>query len=123
MSSPPCNGFKQGRYDGRLESKEACDAVDDDFKAIAMNASPANYDGLFALAVPTSISGVPAIGDDRADTVASKQLPREALVASNRFGIKPGFEKDFEELWAKRDTSLKDLPGFVNFQVSFLSFT
>mmetsp|Transcript_31241 Transcript_31241/g.61858 ORF Transcript_31241/g.61858 Transcript_31241/m.61858 type:complete len:194 (+) Transcript_31241:506-1087(+) len=41
----------------------------------------------------------------------------QAFVASNRFGIKPGFEKDFEDMWAARDTSLADLPGFVNFQL------
>ena len=40
---------------------------------------------------------------------------REAFVASNRFGIKPGFEQTFEEMWAQRDSSLADLPGFRNF--------
>jgi len=105
-------------WESKEASEQQLDAVDD-FKAMAndKNASPANYDGLFALAVPTSISGVPAKGDGTDNTDVSKRLPREALVASNRFGIKPGFEKDFEELWAKRDTSLADLPGFVNFQL------
>mmetsp|Transcript_48548 Transcript_48548/g.58580 ORF Transcript_48548/g.58580 Transcript_48548/m.58580 type:complete len:318 (-) Transcript_48548:281-1234(-) len=84
--------------------------------------SPANYEGIFALSVPSAISGVPTgltvSATTPADTsLKQKRLPREAFVASNRFGIKPGFEKDFEDMWAARDTSLADLPGFVNFQL------
>ena len=113
------------------ESKEAYDLCIDsnavDFGTFAE--SPANYDGLFALAVPTSISGVAGMPNTASDTTTttasdddskidtSKRLPREAFVASNRFGIKPGFEKDFEDMWAGRDSSLADLPGFVNFQL------
>jgi len=111
------------------ESKEAYDLCND---SNAVNSgtfaeSPANYDGLFALAVPTSISGVAGMPitvsdttttlDDGSKIETSKRMPREAFVASNRFGIKPGFEKDFEDMWAGRDSSLADLPGFVNFQL------
>jgi len=98
----------------------ACVAAD--FGAIARDygGSPANYQGIFALSVTPAVSGVPAAAagspaspnDDKA-----KRLPREAFVASNRFGIKPGSERDFEALWAARDSSLADLPGFVNFQL------
>jgi len=96
------------------ESKEAyegCAGVPVD----AGHGAPANYDGLFALSLPPSVSGVPSGECGTVD--AGKRLPREAFVASNRFGIKPGFEKDFEDMWAARDTSLADLPGFVNFQL------
>jgi len=81
--------------------------------------APANYEGIFALSVPTAISGVPTTATTIDDPSSQKQkrLPREAFVASNRFGIKPGFEQDFEELWAARDSSLAELPGFVNFQL------
>jgi len=107
------------------ESKEAyeeCTSID--FKGIARDhgGSPANYEGIFALSVPTAISGVPTTTTTTTSNPTSakgtlKRLPREAFVASNRFGIKPGFEKDFEDIWAARDSSLADLPGFVNFQL------
>jgi len=101
------------------ESKEAyekCDIVLSDDETDTVTGSPANYDGLFASAVPNSISGASgSISDDAFDT--SKRFKREGLVASNRFGIKPGFEKEFEEMWASRESGLADLPGFVNFQL------
>jgi len=101
------------------EAYEECTSID--FKGIARDCggSPANYEGIFALSVPTAISGVPTTtaADSTSTTATSKRLPREAFVASNRFGIKPGFEKDFEDMWAARDSSLADLPGFVNFQL------
>merc|ERR1719161_2471343 len=72
-----------------------------------------DYDGLFALSLPSSedfevVNGWRKIEDEG-------RLPREAFVASNRFGIKPGFEKDFEDMWSCRDSSLADLHGFKNF--------
>lgn len=94
------------------DSKAAYEACSVDFAESA--GRTANYDGLFALALPPSVSGVPG---DRAVSVETARLPREAFVASNRFGIKPGFERDFEDMWAARDSSLADLPGFVNFQL------
>lgn len=74
-----------------------------------------DYDGLFALSLPPSedfevVNGWRKIEDEG-------RLPREAFVASNRFGIKPGFEKDFEDMWARRDSSLADLHGFKNFML------
>lgn len=35
----------------------------------------------------------------------------------NRFKVKPGHEADFEEVWAKRDSHLKTVPGFVAFHL------
>eukprot|EP00316_Scyphosphaera_apsteinii_P009855 CAMPEP_0119310812 /NCGR_PEP_ID=MMETSP1333-20130426/20323_1 /TAXON_ID=418940 /ORGANISM="Scyphosphaera apsteinii, Strain RCC1455" /LENGTH=255 /DNA_ID=CAMNT_0007315063 /DNA_START=144 /DNA_END=911 /DNA_ORIENTATION=+ len=94
------------------DSKAAFEACAVDFSEDVGRA--ANYDGLFALALPPAISNVPP-GDRAIDM--SVRLPREAFVASNRFGIKSGFERDFEDMWAARDSSLADLPGFVNFQL------
>ena len=95
------------------DSKAACEACAVDCTG---EGNAANYDGLFALSLPPAVSGVPSAGD-RAVVDATVRMPREAFVASNRFGIKPGFEKDFEDMWASRDSSLADLPGFVNFQL------
>lgn len=95
------------------DSSAAAEKCGVDFSEDAGRA--ANYDGLFALSLPPSVSGVPA--SDRAISDKTARLPREAFVASNRFGIKPGFERDFEDMWAARDSSLADLPGFVNFQL------
>jgi len=118
------------------ESKEAYEKVCDtppikkkviatttavEFDGTDNGGSPANYDGLFALTVPTSLSGMAGSMSTSSDTTidvdTSKRVKREGLVASNRFGIKPGFEKEFEEMWASRDSSLRELPGFVNFQL------
>lgn len=101
------------------ESKAACEAgAAEGIAAIARDhgGAPANYQGIFALSVPPAVSGVPAATTSPA-VDAAKRLPREGFVASNRFGIKPGFERDFEDIWAARDSSLADLPGFVNFQL------
>lgn len=89
------------------ESAEAAATFD------AGEGAAANYGALFSLALPVAASGVPPTA--RKEIVAEKRLPREAFVASNNFGIKPGFEKQFEDMWAARDSSLADLPGFVNF--------
>ena len=35
------------------------------------------------------------------------------FIAMNRFKVVKGAEADFEELWLKRDTHLKETPGFV----------
>ena len=35
----------------------------------------------------------------------------------NRFKVKPGRQADFEEVWAKRDSHLKSVPGFVAFHL------
>ena len=38
-------------------------------------------------------------------------------IAMNRFKIVPGKEKEFEEVWRKRDTHLKEVPGFEKFNL------
>lgn len=39
------------------------------------------------------------------------------FIAMNRFRIAKGREADFEEIWAKRDTFLHEVPGFVEFHL------
>ena len=38
-------------------------------------------------------------------------------IAMNRFKIIIGKEKDFEEIWASRDSYLKNVPGFIDFHL------
>lgn len=38
-------------------------------------------------------------------------------IAMNRFKISRGAEKDFEEVWAKRDSHLDKTPGFKEFHL------
>lgn len=35
----------------------------------------------------------------------------------NRFKVKPGQAQAFEDLWARRDSHLKSVPGFVSFHL------
>lgn len=35
----------------------------------------------------------------------------------NRFRVKPDRETDFEELWKRRDSHLKEVPGFLGFHL------
>ena len=37
------------------------------------------------------------------------------FIAMNRFAINAGREADFEAAWAKRDSYLTEVPGFVHF--------
>jgi heme-degrading monooxygenase HmoA len=37
------------------------------------------------------------------------------FIAMNRFRVKKGSEKDFEQVWLSRDTHLTTVPGFVEF--------
>ena len=39
------------------------------------------------------------------------------FIAMNRFRVALGREGDFEEIWLKRDSHLKDVPGFVEFKL------
>lgn len=39
------------------------------------------------------------------------------FIAMNRFKVAEGSESDFEEVWRKRDSSLADVPGFVEFKL------
>jgi len=39
------------------------------------------------------------------------------FVAMNRFRVAPGAEAEFEEVWAKRDSHLAGVPGFLGFHL------
>ena len=39
------------------------------------------------------------------------------FIAMNRFQVKLGSEADFEAVWLGRDTHLKEVPGFVSFEL------
>ncbi len=39
------------------------------------------------------------------------------FIAMNRFKVKLGEEKHFEEIWKSRDTHLNDVPGFKKFNL------
>ena len=39
------------------------------------------------------------------------------FIAMNRFKIVLGKEIDFEEIWKNRDSRLKDVPGFIEFNL------
>ena len=39
------------------------------------------------------------------------------FIAMNRFRVKRGSETDFEEVWLKRDSHLKGVPGFREFHL------
>lgn len=39
------------------------------------------------------------------------------FIAMNRFRILPGAEAEFEQVWANRDSRLRDVPGFVSFML------
>lgn len=39
------------------------------------------------------------------------------FIAMNRFRIAPGAEAEFEEVWRRRDSHLKTVPGFLEFRL------
>lgn len=39
------------------------------------------------------------------------------FIAMNRFQVKPGSEKAFEEIWLNRESHLDTVPGFVEFHL------
>ena len=39
------------------------------------------------------------------------------FIAMNRFRVHRGREAEFEQLWRSRETHLKEMPGFVEFQL------
>ena len=41
----------------------------------------------------------------------------EPFIAMNRFQVKRGREADFEQVWASRDSRLKQVPGFIEFHL------
>jgi heme-degrading monooxygenase HmoA len=38
-------------------------------------------------------------------------------IAMNRFRVKAGSEKDFEQVWLSRDSQLDTVPGFIEFHL------
>ncbi|CAJ1406499.1 unnamed protein product [Effrenium voratum] len=44
-------------------------------------------------------------------------LPTDCFVAMNRFTVKPGNEKEFEQRWANRESKLLEAEGFLFFQL------
>jgi heme-degrading monooxygenase HmoA len=39
------------------------------------------------------------------------------FIAMNRFKVKKGSERDFEQVWLKRETHLDGVPGFMEFHL------
>jgi heme-degrading monooxygenase HmoA len=39
------------------------------------------------------------------------------FIAMNRFRVRKGSERDFEQVWLSRDTQLTKVPGFVEFHL------
>lgn len=39
------------------------------------------------------------------------------FIAMNRFRVKKGSEKAFEQIWLTRDTQLQQVPGFIEFHL------
>ena len=39
------------------------------------------------------------------------------FIAMNRFKVIRGAEADFEQVWTRRDTQLRDVPGFLSFHL------
>ena len=39
------------------------------------------------------------------------------FIAMNRFKVVPGAEAEFENVWTRRDTHLKEVPGFIEFHL------
>ena len=44
-------------------------------------------------------------------------MGEKIYIAMNRFQIKKGKERGFEEIWMNRDTQLKNVHGFVEFHL------
>lgn len=78
---------------------------------------PVFFDGLLQLsAVPESVPET--VGGWRvveADGVS--KLPAEAFIACNKFIVPPEMATAFEQRWAKRESKLDELEGFVSFSM------
>lgn len=37
------------------------------------------------------------------------------LISMNRFKVNPGREADFERMWRERESTMQDVPGFIQF--------
>lgn len=80
---------------------------------------PAFYDGLLPLSAPVDPASPLAVVDGwrKVEADGVNLLDAECFVAMNRFKIAPGQEAAFEQRWARRESKLKELPGFVNFNM------
>lgn len=74
--------------------------------------APAMFDGLLHLAAPPKAYGATKDGWRVVDADGENVLDGECFVACNQFTVRPGAEAAFEARWAKRDSTLADLPGF-----------
>lgn len=78
---------------------------------------PIFYDGLLHLStkpteLPETEGGWRVLQAD-----GETLLPAEAFVACNEFAVIRGQEEAFEQQWAKRESQLSELPGFVCFSM------
>lgn len=77
---------------------------------------PAFFHGFlpeFAAKAKPRLVSRPASGDFVEPTLLRPQV----FVAMNRFVVSPGRERDFEDIWASRESKLRDTDGFRFFQM------
>ncbi|GMI10075.1 hypothetical protein TrVE_jg4407 [Triparma verrucosa] len=81
--------------------------------------SPAFYDGLLQLSNPPSSANAAKIVDGWREIEADgkEKLTAESFVATNQFYVPAENGQAFEARWAGRESSLKDLDGFVSFSL------
>mmetsp|Transcript_905 Transcript_905/g.1599 ORF Transcript_905/g.1599 Transcript_905/m.1599 type:complete len:352 (+) Transcript_905:111-1166(+) len=78
---------------------------------------PAFYEGILPLSVPQSDAPEVEGGWRNVKADGVNCIEPDCFVAMNRFKIAKGQEAAFEQRWANRESSLKELPGFVNFHM------
>ena len=76
---------------------------------------PAFYDGLLPVTSTETMPFVSAEGWRKVEADGVNLLPTDIFVAQNRFVVKTGKERDFEERWASRESKLASVPGFLGF--------
>ncbi|GMH63999.1 hypothetical protein TL16_g03859 [Triparma laevis f. inornata] len=79
--------------------------------------APAFYDGLLQLSNPPTASGEIVDGWRTIEADGKQTLTAESFVATNQFYVPPENGPAFEARWAGRESSLKDLDGFVSFSL------
>lgn len=79
--------------------------------------APAFYDGLLQLSNPPTVSGEIVDGWRTIEADGKQTLTAESFVATNQFYVPPENGPAFEARWAGRESSLKDLDGFVSFSL------
>ncbi|KAJ8600204.1 hypothetical protein CTAYLR_002009 [Chrysophaeum taylorii] len=79
--------------------------------------TPAFYEGILHLSAPPTDDPSKIVKDGwrlvEADGVSV--LPAECFVAANRFAVREGANRDFEDRWSSRDSALVEMPGFKSF--------